>query len=168
MILDDVRFIPSRRGLTRSARLLRARRERPRGGSAADERDELAPLHVSRATVWRSLSGWLAAHSGYHGGTGQVLGANLNCSESRRWPAPQTRIAHGERLDGHVEEALLDFTCSCQASAEHFQQCAEFLPLRNRGLGPLAVTILPIALAPGGPPASNGTRAARRSGMLRR
>src|SRR5215813_4101199 len=27
--------------------------------------------------------------------------------------------------------------CSCQASAKHFQQCAEFLPLRNRGLGPL-------------------------------
>ena len=33
--------------------------------------------------------------------------------------------------------------CLCQASAEHFQQCAEFLPLRNRGLGPLAVTMLP-------------------------
>jgi hypothetical protein len=31
----------------------------------------------------------LAAHSGYHGGTGQVLGTDLNCSESRRWPAPQ-------------------------------------------------------------------------------
>ena len=34
----------------------------------------------------------------------------------------QTRIAHGERLDGHVEEgctdhALFDFRCSCQASA---------------------------------------------------
>ena len=37
--------------------------------------------------------------------------------------------------------------CLCQASAEHFQQCAEFLPLRNRGLGPLAVTVLPIPLA---------------------
>jgi len=37
--------------------------------------------------------------------------------------------------------------CLCQASAEHFQQCAEFLLLRNRGLGPLAVTILPIPLA---------------------
>ena len=36
---------------------------------------------------------------------------------------------------------------SCQASAEHFQQCAEFLLLRNRGLGPLAVMVLPIALA---------------------
>jgi len=38
---------------------------------------------------------------------------------------------------------------SRQASAEHFQQCAEFPPLRNRGLGPLAVTVLPIRL-PGG------------------
>jgi hypothetical protein len=43
--------------------------------------------------------------------------------------------------------AFLDFTYSCQASAEHFQQCAEFLPLRNGGLGPLAVTVLPIPLA---------------------
>ena len=41
----------------------------------------------------------------------------------------------------------LHFMYSCQASAEHFQQCAEFLPLRNRGLGPLAVTVLPIPLA---------------------
>ena len=40
--------------------------------------------------------------------------------------------------------ALPDFTYSCQASAEHFQQCAEFLLLRNRGLGPLAVTVLPL------------------------
>jgi hypothetical protein len=36
---------------------------------------------------------------------------------------------------------------SCQASAEHFQQCAESPLLRNRGLGSLAVTVLPIALA---------------------
>jgi hypothetical protein len=43
--------------------------------------------------------------------------------------------------------AFLDFTYSCQASAEHFEQCAEFLPLRNRGLGPLAVTVLSVPLA---------------------
>ena len=36
---------------------------------------------------------------------------------------------------------------SCHASAEQFQQCAEFVPLRNRGLGPLAVPVLPIPLA---------------------
>jgi hypothetical protein len=41
----------------------------------------------------------------------------------------------------------LDFMYSSQASAEHFQQCAEFLPLRNRSLGPLAVPVLPVALA---------------------
>jgi hypothetical protein len=29
---------------------------------------------------------------------------------------------------------------------EHFQQCAEFALLRNRGLGPLAVTVLAIPL----------------------
>jgi hypothetical protein len=32
---------------------------------------------------------------------------------------------------------FLDFTYSYQAGAEHFQQCAEFLPLCNRGLGAL-------------------------------
>jgi len=31
--------------------------------------------------------------------------------------------------------------CLCQATAEHFQQCAEFALLRNRGLGALAVTV---------------------------
>jgi hypothetical protein len=31
-------------------------------------------------------------------------------------------------------------------SAEHFQQCAESLLLRNRGLSPLAVTVLPVPL----------------------
>ena len=35
----------------------------------------------------------------------------------------------------------------CQASTEHFEQCAEFALFRNRGLGPLAVTVLPIPLA---------------------
>jgi len=30
--------------------------------------------------------------------------------------------------------------------AEHFQQCGEFLPLSNRGLGPLAVTVLTSAI----------------------
>jgi hypothetical protein len=38
-------------------------------------------------------------------------------------------------------------TYSRQAIAEHFQQSAEFLPLRNRDLGPLAVTVLPIPFA---------------------
>jgi hypothetical protein len=33
------------------------------------------------------------------------------------------------------------------ASAEHFQQCAKFPLLHNRGLSALAVTVLPIALA---------------------
>ena len=45
--------------------------------------------------------------------------------------------------------APLDFTCSCQTGAKHFEQCTEFLLLRNRGLGALAVTALPIALARG-------------------
>ena len=35
----------------------------------------------------------------------------------------------------------------CQAVAEHFQQCAESPLLCNRGLGALAVTVLPIPIA---------------------
>ena len=41
----------------------------------------------------------------------------------------------------------LDFMHSSQASAEHLEQRAEFPLLRNRGLGPLAGPVLPIALA---------------------
>src|SRR6516162_5088164 len=58
-----------------------------------------------------------------------------------------TRVSAAMLKEGCTNHALLDFMYSCQPSAEHFEQCAEFLPLRNRGLGPLAVTILPIALA---------------------
>ena len=58
---------------------------------------------------------------------------------SRRFPAPwrEEKIAGGYV----VRDA------NGQASAEHFQQCAEFLPLRNRALCPLVVTVLPIPLA---------------------
>ena len=34
-----------------------------------------------------------------------------------------------------------------ESCTEPFQQRAEFLPLHNRGLGPLAVTVLPVPLA---------------------
>ena len=46
-----------------------------------------------------------------------------------------------------LHHALLGLRCACQASAQHFQQCAEFPLLRNRALGPLAVTVLPVAVA---------------------
>jgi hypothetical protein len=35
----------------------------------------------------------------------------------------------------------------CQAVAKHSQQCAESPLLRNRGLGALAMTVLPIPFA---------------------
>src|SRR5215831_8375737 len=54
----------------------------------------------------------------------------------------------------------LDFMYSSQASAEHFKQCAEFLLLRNRGLGPIAATVLPIPLARRGAAAAKATEAA--------
>ena len=51
-------------------------------------------------------------------------------------------------LDGHVGglHKPRPSASSCQTSAEHFQQCGEFLPVRNRGLRPLAVTVLPVPL----------------------
>jgi hypothetical protein len=42
-----------------------------------------------------------------------------------------------------------DFTYSCQASAKHFQQCAKFPLLRNRGLCALAITVLALPFARG-------------------
>ena len=42
--------------------------------------------------------------------------------------------------------------CSRQASAEHFEQCAEFLPLSNRGLRPLAVPEVAHGARQKGPP----------------
>ena len=56
---------------------------------------------------------------------------------------------HGNWFESQASVAgcPIDFACSGQASPEHFQQCAEFPLLRNRGLGALAVTVLPIALA---------------------
>src|SRR5215510_8562188 len=48
--------------------------------------------------------------------------------------------------------ACLGVTHSSQASAEHFQQCAEFLPLRNRGLGPSARCAIPVVAQQRRPP----------------
>ena len=69
-----------------------------------------------------------------------------------------TRWLHGEphrqrenlldRLGGHkracTSQAL--HACSCQASAEHLQQCAEFLPLRKRGLGVFQPQVVAVQL----------------------
>ena len=55
---------------------------------------------------------------------------------------------------------------SCQTSPEHFQQCAEFPLLRNRGLRALAVTVLPIPFA-SAPPCNRQPRIWR-SAHLRR
>src|SRR5262245_45116941 len=44
----------------RHRRLLRARRERPRDRRAAEERNELAPLHVWMAPAWQEII-WRAA-----------------------------------------------------------------------------------------------------------
>jgi hypothetical protein len=52
-----------------------------------------------------------------------------------------------KRLDEGMLRRPAQITRSCQSSAEHFQQCAEFPLLRNRGLGPLPMTVLPIPLA---------------------
>jgi hypothetical protein len=51
---------------------------------------------------------------------------------------------------------------SCQTGAEHFQQCAEFAVFCNRGLGPLAVTVLPVPLT--SRPAATACAAVQSSG----
>src|SRR5215471_5023661 len=91
--------------------------DREQQATATNQCDELTPLHVRHGdflpyalfsaadrpirSIFRHLS--LPQRGRL------VLGADMNRSESRRWPAPQsassqTRIAHGEWLDGHVEE----------------------------------------------------------------
>ena len=55
-------------------------------------------------------------------------------------------MASGSAAIGGLQNHASSRRISCQASAEHSQQCAEFPLLRNRGLGPLGVTILPIPL----------------------
>jgi hypothetical protein len=46
-----------------------------------------------------------------------------------------------EHGDWFESGCAIDVACSGEASAEQFQQRAELLLLRNRGLGPLAMTI---------------------------
>src|SRR5262245_39782258 len=92
----------------RTFALLRARRERPRSSSAAEQRDELPPFHVEHGGLPLCAVRSVFRHLSLPQRCRPVLGADLNCSESRCWPAPQVpparRIAHGERLDGHLEE----------------------------------------------------------------
>src|SRR5262249_25107446 len=75
-------------------------------------------------------------------------------SESRRWPAPQsassqTRIAHGERLHGHVEEGWQKVFL-CGAGGEHLKQRVNFLLPRIGAPVPLAMRLFPFAFARGG------------------
>jgi len=56
-------------------------------------------------------------------------------------------MASGSAAIGGLQNHASSRRISCQASAEHSQQCAEFLPFRNRGLGALAVPVLTIPLA---------------------
>jgi hypothetical protein len=60
-------------------------------------------------------------------------------------PPAEQAAARGRRIG--VADIYFLPTYSHQTSAEQFQQSAEFLPLRNRGLGSLAVTVLPLPLA---------------------
>jgi hypothetical protein len=69
---------------------------------------------------------------------------------ARAGDPPSAFAASLKRYDGRlnmVPRIRIRRQGSCQASAEHFQQCAEFPLLCNRGLGPLTMTVLPIPLA---------------------
>jgi len=59
--------------------------------------------------------------------------------------ALQLGYAGGARLLRRGSAARMELLRS--TSVEQFQQCAEFLPFRNRPLGPLTVTVLPVPLA---------------------
>jgi hypothetical protein len=59
-------------------------------------------------------------------------------------PLTLTRITHDDGVDGGAAQ---NHARLCQASAEHFQKCAELPLLCNRDLGPFGVTVLPIPLA---------------------
>jgi hypothetical protein len=82
------------------------------------------------------------------------LAVTILIPQQRQIPGPLLR--NNDIVIGEDEQAarmlLLPRICtrqqgSCEASAEHFQQCAEVPLLRHRGLRPLAVAVLPIALA---------------------
>jgi hypothetical protein len=75
----------------RHRRLLRARRERPRGCSAAEQRYELAASHAEHGdfppVVWRRRHrAWRSVYRMFSlpQSSRQVLGSSLNRSESRR------------------------------------------------------------------------------------
>jgi hypothetical protein len=78
-----------------------------------------------------------------------VFPAQLSVLDRRdrgvRWPPRLVATASENRLTDHQSNGAMDFLH--QASAEHFQQSAEFLPLRNRDLGTLAIPVLLIPLA---------------------
>src|SRR5262249_49498207 len=83
------------------------------------------------------------------GATGRWQGAQFRrdiCGSGKeRAPCHRSRSLPSRHLN-MVPRIRIRRQGSCQASAEHFQQCAEFLLLRNRGLGTLAVTVLSVAL----------------------
>jgi hypothetical protein len=105
-------------------------------------------------------AGRFTARSNWHRAAGKSLG---NCSESQvlanplmclqpdqdtTWRAAQRHVEEGcttiprtQREPRQLYDTLL------VRSGQRFQQCTEFPLLRNRSLGPLAVTVLSIPLA---------------------
>src|SRR5262245_7534983 len=68
-------------------RLLRARRERPRGRRAAEQRYELAALHLSHAMVMARPVRFVCRIFRVSWSGRRILGADLKCSESGTWAA---------------------------------------------------------------------------------
>jgi hypothetical protein len=60
-------------------------------------------------------------------------------------------LAPASENPGQIIGRTVRWIYSHHPSAEHFQQCAEFLPLGNPELGPLAVAVLSVR-SPQGPP----------------
>src|SRR5262249_40656004 len=100
-------------------------------GRASPYRPDRANYFLSRRFTLSRTCGTILARAVFSDGV------DLNCSESRR------RTACPSMMPAQAP----DLTYSGQASAEHFEQSAEFALLRNRRLGPIAVTVLSIPLA---------------------
>src|SRR5262245_44970159 len=104
--------------------LLLARREPPRCRSA-EQRDELASSSVKHGLPLPEPAVPAYPRLRMPRKRPQVLGGDLNRSESRRWAAcPSMMPAQAP-----------DFTYSCQASTEHFEQCATVPAYRSLAIG---------------------------------
>ena len=96
-------------------------------------KDEHGEWHIEAAELHRVDPPVAAAAAGQRCA---ARGRNAGGSGKQRAPCHRSRSLRSRHLN-MVPRIRIRRQGSCQAVAEHFQQCAEFPLLRNRGLGPL-------------------------------